>query len=286
MIGIGDDCAALDVSKDRLCLITTDMLLEGSHFLLSDATPEEIGWKSVACSLSDVAAMGCEPTAVVVSVGFTKATKDDFIERFHAGIKEICGRYGVDLVGGDITSGKGRLAVCVTALGRDAGLRPVPRSGAKPGDAILVTGSLGGSLLGKHLRFHPRVPEALYLNRTSDLHAMMDISDGLAGDLTHILEESGVGGELEAAAIPISEDARRMAAKTRKTPLEHALSDGEDYELLFTTTEAEAARLLAAQPLAVPLSRIGRITTGPGLFIRGGKGAVRPLKPKGWDHLR
>ncbi|MEW6360052.1 MAG: thiamine-phosphate kinase [Planctomycetota bacterium] len=286
VIGIGDDCAALDVRGDELCLITIDMLLDGTHFLLGEATPEEIGWKSIACSLSDVAAMGCEPTAAVVSVGFTKKIDDDFIDRFHNGITDICRRYGVDLVGGDITSGKGRLAISVAVLGRDAGLAPVTRAGAQPGDAILVTGSLGGSALGKHLRFHPRVSEGIYLNRSADLHAMIDISDGLAADLNHIAEESGVGAALDAEAIPISKDARKLARKSGKPPLEHALGDGEDYELLFTVPVHDVERLIADQPLAVPLTRIGEITTGKGLVLRRKDGSVEPLAPRGWEHLK
>jgi thiamine-monophosphate kinase len=285
VIGIGDDCAALDVSGDDLCLITTDMLLDGTHFVLGDATPEEIGWKSIACSLSDIAAMGCRPTAAVVSVGFPADIEDSFVDGFHAGITDICSRYSVDLVGGDITSGKGRLSVSVTMLGADDGLTPVARSGAEPDDAILVTGSLGGSVRGKHLRFHPRVNEGLYLNRTVDLHAMIDVSDGLGADLSHILEESGCGAIIRAAAVPVSGDARILAETSGRTPLEHALSDGEDYELLFTLPAKQAEDLAQKQPLAVPVVRIGTITAKKGLLMEDDTGATRPLSPEGWEHL-
>ncbi|NOZ21042.1 MAG: thiamine-monophosphate kinase [Planctomycetes bacterium] len=285
-IGIGDDCAAINVSNDELCLITTDMLLEGTHFTLGEATPEEIGWKSIACSLSDIAAMGCEPTAAVASVGFSPVITDDFIDRFHNGITDICRRYAVDLVGGDITSGEGKLAVCVTLLGRDAGPPPVTRAGAEPGDAILVTGSLGGSVLGKHLRFHPRVSEGIHLNRSADLHAMIDISDGLAADLNHIAEESGVGAVIDAESIPVSQDARKLARESGRPPVEHALSDGEDYELLFTVSPEDAEQLIAEQPLAVSLTRIGETTSEKGLAIRQKDGSVEPLAPKGWEHLK
>jgi len=285
VLGIGDDCAVTDVSLERYCLITTDMLIEGVHFRLTDATPFDIGWKSVACGISDIAAMGCEATTAVVSAGFRKDVTAEFVGEFHAGLKTICERYGIELVGGDITSTDGAMVVCATVLGRDAGLTPVTRSGAQPGDIIMVTGELGGSILGKHLRFYPRMNEAVYLNRVVELHAMIDISDGLSADLNHILEESGVGAVLNADKIPISEDCRKLARQTRKPALRHALTDGEDYELLFTLPKEDARRLLERQPLAVRLSAIGRITKRKGLFIRH-RGKTKKLKPGGWEHLK
>ena len=300
-IGIGDDCAALDVRGDRLCLVTTDMLLEGTHFLLARtplpaaarvpvkvrrATIFQVGWKAITCSVSDIAAMGCVPTAAVVSVGFSRDTCMAFARDLHRGLRAACDRYGVELVGGDVTAWDQRMAISVTMLGRDAGLRPLTRSGARVGDRILVTGALGGSILGRHLTFEPRLKEALYLNRHFTIHSMIDISDGLSSDLGHIAEESGVGAVVEAGYVPISAVCRRLAAKTGRPPLRHALSDGEDYELLFTASPAVARRLLAEQPLGVRVTDIGGIVKGHEVRLQLPDGSLRPLKPSGYEHLR
>jgi thiamine-monophosphate kinase len=301
-IGIGDDCAALDVRGDKLCLVTTDMLLEGTHFLLARtalprsaarlgikvprATVVQVGWKAITCSVSDIAAMGCVPTAAVVSVGFSADTCMARARGFLRGLSGACKRYGVELVGGDITSWDQPMAVSVTMLGRDAGLKPLTRSGARVGDRILVTGALGGSLLGRHLTFEPRLKEALVLNRCFAIHSMIDISDGLSSDLHHIAEESKVGAVVWAERVPISSACRRLAAKTGKTPLEHALSDGEDYELLFTASPGVAKRLIAEQPLGVPVTEIGETVAERGVWLRAADGTRRPLKPSGYEHLR
>jgi thiamine-monophosphate kinase len=301
-IGIGDDCAALDVRGDKLCLMTTDMLLEGTHFLLARtplppaaarlpikvprATVFQVGWKAITCSVSDIAAMGCVPTAAVVSVGFSADTCMAFAKDLHRGLREACARYGVELVGGDITAWDQPMAISVTMLGRDSGLKPLTRSGARVGDRVLVTGTLGGSILGRHLTFEPRLKEALLLNRRFKIHSMIDISDGLSSDLGHIAEESGVGAVVDAARVPLSPACRRLAAKTGRPPLEHALSDGEDYELLFTAARRVAARLVAEQPLGVPVTDIGEIVAGCEVRLRSADGAFRLLKPSGYEHLK
>ena len=281
VVGIGDDAAVVRSSRGPL-LVSTDILLEGVHFDLSEARPREVGWKAMACSISDVAAMGGRSTVAVASAalpaGFSEADARDLV----GGMLDCAGEFGVRLVGGDVSASTGPLVVNVAILGEAAGA-PVLRSGARVGDAILVTGELGGSRLGRHLRFRPRQDEALALVARFDIHAMIDISDGLARDLHHILEESGVGARLFAHAVPVSEDARRAARRSGKSPLDHALADGEDYELLFTLGDEDARRLLATPPFSVRVSRIGQITAS-GAVLELPDGTSVPLEPQGWEH--
>lgn len=289
-IPIGDDCAVVSVSRDNLVALTTDMILEGTHFQIpkrgaDSSALRRIGRKAVAVSLSDVAAMGLAPSAVVISVALPEEKGLVFAQELFRGMRKIAKQFQVDIIGGDITSWEGKLAICTTVLGRDVGLKPIRRSGARVGDAILVTGKLGGSSLGKHLRFTPRVEEALFLNRNFKLHAMIDVSDGLALDLSHILEESGCGAVLREDAIPVSSAARRLSKETGKLPLEHALGDGEDFELLLALSPGDLPRLLRGWKFKLPLTPIGQ-TTSKGLFLKQKDGTLKELKPLGWEHLR
>ncbi len=281
--GIGDDMAVIDWGGREL-LITTDMLLEGVHFDLAKASLEEVGYKVMACSLSDCAAMAAEPFAAVAAVALPKNMALADAKRLVEGMQQAAVRYNCPLIGGDTTSWDKPLAIDVTMLACMAdGHRPVLRSGAKVGDAIMVTGQLGGSLAGRHLSFEPRVAEARLLAERVDLHAMIDISDGLAADLGHICERSGVGAVLEAINIPIS------PAAAGDNPLAAALGDGEDFELLFCVSEADAKKLLKfwSGESPVPLTRIGEITAGePGVKIRNCQGAVKDVEIKGWEHFR
>lgn len=277
--GIGDDAAVLRGFPGRV-LFTCDMLLEGTHFLPSDP-PAALGWKSLACSLSDIAAMAGKPVAAVVSLGLRRGLGDRWIRAFYRGLLRCARTFGCPVVGGDTTAGRGPVVVDVAVLGNAR--RPALRSAARPGDAILVTGTLGGSILGRHLRFRPRIREAWLLARRFRVHAMMDISDGLSLDLSRILEESRVGAVLFEEAIPISQAARRLAARDGRSSLEHALSDGEDYELLFTIPQGAATTLLARKPLGVRVSRIGRVTRA-GFFLRRRDGRLEPAQPTGWVH--
>lgn len=287
IVGIGDDCAVVRIGPpgaDGICLITTDMLMEGTHFVLKNCTPRQIGRKAIGCSISDIAAMGCKATFAVVSVGFQRNTTIEFAREIHRGIKDMAREYGIEIVGGDITTGKNPLSISVTMLGEGAGAPPVLRSGAKAGDAIMVTGTLGGSILGKHLTFKPRLKEGILLNTRFKLHSMIDISDGLSTDLCHILEESGVGAVLYEEIIPISEDAKKLSKKTGKPPLFHALSDGEDYELLFTLSQGEAKRLLASNLLDIKITQIGHIQKKKGLVVKYINGKTERIKPTGYEH--
>ena len=287
ILGIGDDCAVINVSSDKLCLITTDMLVDGTHFDLKKCTVQDVGRKAIACSISDVAAMGCQATVAVVSICFPNHTTERFAKELYKGIWDIADKYNIEIVGGDIISSCSPLCINVTMLGRDDGLKPIRRSGAKVGDMILVTGTLGGSLLGKHLCFEPRLKEGLILNKNFTIHAMIDISDGLTADLNHILEEGCVGAVLYESQIPISEAALKLSKKTNNTPLYHALSDGEDYELLVVLSKNPAKKVIESPLFERGMIRcIGEIINGHGIRMKYSDGSIRRIKPQGYEHLK
>jgi thiamine-monophosphate kinase len=280
-IGPGDDCAAVCLAPDRPCLVTTDMLLEGSCFLLAETGPRRVGRKAMAANLSDIAAMAGQPLAAVVSVGLPRQGGMALARELDAGLREMADGFNVAIVGGDTNTWNGPLVISVTLLGQSTGRGAVTRSGAKPGDWLVVTGELGGSILGKHLDFTPRVKEAIALHAMSELHAMIDISDGLAGDVNHICEESRCGAVLWADKIPIADAARRMPDD--RSPLDHALGDGEDFELVFAVAREEAMRLVTTQPVpGIKLVAIGECVP-EGLWLQEGENR-RPLAPLGYVH--
>jgi thiamine-monophosphate kinase len=199
----------------------------------------------------------------------------------------LAGRFGVELVGGDTNAWDGPLVISVTVLGEATANGTVRRAGARAGDAILVTGPLGGSLLGRHLRPEPRIAEALALHATVPIRAMIDLSDGLASDLGHILDESGgLGAVLDSAAIPVHSDAHAASRADGRSPLDHALNDGEDFELCLVV-DPEAAEILTTSPATSALvSRIGNVLDRPGLWLRSAGGGTSPLERRGFDHFR
>lgn len=284
-LGIGDDTASLTFPGPTNCLVTVDMLMEGVHFTMPPATPRQVGHKALAVNLSDIAAMAGRPLAAVISLALPRGGPAQFAEELYFGIAELANQFDLAIAGGDTNSWQGPLVISVTALGETTGRGAVTRSGAQPGDAVFVTGDLGGSLAGKHLDFTPRVSEALKLHEVVDLHAMIDVSDGLAADLAHIAKESVVGVILEESAIPIGTAARAAADRDGRSPLEHGLSDGEDFELLFTVSGDDGRRLLADSPLEIPVSRIGTVVDGHDLRLRTAAGSVVPLPASGWKHL-
>jgi thiamine-monophosphate kinase len=281
-MGIGDDCAILKVSAGSEVLVTTDMLMDGRHFRLGEASPEEIGFKALAVNLSDIAAMAGVPVAAFVAVALPRSSALSVAQGLLIGMNPLLEKFGVSLAGGDTNAWDGPLVITVTLLGETTSRGAVTRSGARACDAVLVTGPLGGSLAGRHLRPSPRISEALLIHQSASIHAMIDISDGLASDLGHILEESGrLGAILDAASIPIHDDARSSGGNL----LERALQDGEDFELCLTLDQDDADRLLADPPEGVVLTQIGRIDAGPGLRLRQVDGSLIPLAAKGFDHL-
>lgn len=300
VVGAGDDCAALDLGlPNDLILFKTDAIVEGIHFT-PEAEPEKIGHKALARCLSDVAAMAGTPTHALVTLALPEEFDAGFVERVYRGLNQLAARYRVAVVGGETTTNPNRVLISVALLGTAPKQRCVLRSGALAGDGIFVTGTLGGSLRGKHLEFEPRLVEARWLAEHFGIHAMMDISDGLATDLRHLLKASQVGAELLARAIPISRAARvagkgpingqkmpRIPGGTPKPPLLAALTDGEDFELLFTASSREAVPLLDAWKKQFPellLSCIGKILPTPGLFIKD-KDGLRPLTEHGYVHF-
>jgi thiamine-monophosphate kinase len=285
--GIGDDCAILVPSPGTDLLVTTDMLMDGRHFRLAKDGPEAVGYKALGVNLSDIAAMAGVPRAAVAAVALPQLSAVKVAQGLHDGMRKLAERFGVDLVGGDTNAWDGPLVISVTVLGEATARGAVRRAGARPGDAILVTGPLGGSFFaGRHLRPQPRISEALALHGAAPLHALIDISDGLSSDLTHILTESGgLGAVLDAAAIPIHADASEMSRRDGISALDHALHDGEDFELCVVLAADDAARLLAAPPAPALLYRVGEVTDTPGLLLRGDDGRLQTLAPRGFDHL-
>jgi len=279
-LGIGDDMAVLKSSSDCM-LVSSDLLLDGVHFESRRHAPAQIGRKAVARSLSDCAAMAVRPLAAVVSVALPhKMILGDAKELFD-GIFAGAAEFAVPIVGGDTARWNNPLAVDVTVIaGPFPGVNPVTRSGARIGDQILVTGTLGGSLRGRHMTFVPRIAEArLVAERLGgDLHAMIDISDGLSLDLWRLCQASGVGAVLDERQLlhVVSEDAKRVAEADNRSPLEHALSDGEDYELLIAVSPGVATT-------GLPLNLVGRVVK-EGLALTKADATIEPLTPKGYIH--
>jgi thiamine-monophosphate kinase len=289
VLGPGDDCAILDLGlPDRWLLFKTDAIVEGIHFNAS-APPAKIGRKALARCLSDFAAMAGTPTHALITLALPTQFKVDFIEAIYGGMNALAARHRIAVVGGETTTNPERLLISLAVLGTvQKGKCPL-RSAAKAGDAIFVTGELGGSGSGKHLDFEPRLAEAAWLADNFSIHAMMDISDGLASDLPHILKASRVGAELLSDAIPVSRAAKpaARAGSSAKLPLLAALTDGEDFELLFTVASHDAVPLLDAWKARFPevrLSCIGKITAKTGLTLRD-KTGTRPLTVHGYVHL-
>ncbi|HEY1170360.1 MAG TPA: thiamine-phosphate kinase [Verrucomicrobiae bacterium] len=287
-VGAGDDCAVLDLGlKDQSVLFKTDAVVEGVHFT-AETEPERIGHKALGRCLSDIAAMGGTPTHALVTLGLPKDYDPERISQIYRGMSALALRYNVAIVGGETTTNPGCLLISVALLGTVKKDKAALRKGAQVGDAIFVTGNLGGSLSGKHLDFEPRLAEGRWLMENFSLSSMMDVSDGLAGDLRHIMKQSGVGALLFAAMIPVSREAKVKAREKTiaKPAILAALTDGEDFELLFTLPPNEAVKLKDAwkeQFPNLPLSCIGKITKQPGLHLKDERG-VRELHDHGYVH--
>lgn len=288
VMGIGDDTAVLPWDRHHHLLFTVDTVVDEVDFRLEEVEPEQIGWKVLAVNLSDIAAMGGLPLYAVVSLGLPKNMSDSFVRRFYKGVKKLSELYNVSVVGGDLSRSRVFFA-SVSLIGKVETGKLVLRNGAKTGDLICVTGSLGGSILGKHLSFRPRIREARFLVEHFEVHSMIDLSDGLSQDLGHILEESGKGARLYEKRIPISKNAFLIAKKRKIKPIRSALCDGEDFELLFTLPPKEAYRLVKLKRglEGIPVSCIGHITGGKSLIIQkdeqSSKGRV--CRWKGYQHF-
>jgi len=286
-VGIGDDAAVLRLADRADSVVTTDLLTDGVDFRLSEIDPRRAGRKALAVNLSDLAAMAARPVAVVVSLALPRAGSVTLARQLYEGLLPLADEYDLAVAGGDTNTWDGPLAISITAIGETTERGCLRRAGAVPGDELVVTGEFGGSILGKHLDFQPRVAEAILLNERYELHAGIDVSDGLSLDLARLVAESGCGAELDPTAVPVATAARELSKDPgdRKSPLDHALGDGEDFELILAVPPAEASRLLSDQPLPTALTRIGRCIAEKGLWIRDAHGKLRSLPPTGWEHV-
>jgi thiamine-monophosphate kinase len=261
----GDDCAVLPDGG----LLTCDPVIESVHYL-PDTPPYRVGWKAMARNLSDIAAMAGTPQYAVVSIGLRPDTSIRYVTELYRGMRAVAGQFNCEIVGGDTAHVRREQFIVVTLYGHAD--NPVLRSGAKPGDHIFVTGKLGDSFRsGKHLTFTPRIREAQWLARNVRLHAMMDISDGLASDLQRLVESSNVGFDIASNKIPISPIIRRRSPD-RAVPA--ALTDGEDFELLFTVSARDALKLRNK------FYEIGHVIRKPVILLDG-----KPLSAHGYDHF-
>ena len=287
--GAGDDCAVLDLGvPDKLVLFKTDAVVEGIHFT-QETPPEKIGRKALARALSDIAAMAGTATAALVTLALPKDFDAEFVAKIYDGLNSLAEKHGVAVAGGETTTNPERILISIALLGTVPRGRKILRNGARIGDAIFVTGELGGSLAEKHLEFEPRLEEARWLAEQVSLHALMDLSDGLAGDLRHILNASQAGAEILKSAVPVSR-AAKLAARgnpSAKPPFVAALTDGEDFELLFTVASKDAVKLLDAwnkKFQKLKLSCIGKIVAGGGILIRDRHGSHK-LNAHGYVHF-
>lgn len=303
VLGIGDD-AALIRSGDRLLIVTTDLLVENTHFRMDINDPYLLGWKSVAVNLSDVAAMGGVPSYTFVSIGLPDVDTS-VVEAIYEGMRDCCAEYGSGIAGGDTVGSAAGIVINVTQLGWVEPERAARRSGAKPGDHIVVTNTLGDSraglelllreglqgarersefLVARHLKPSPRLAEARAAVETGKVNAMMDISDGLSMDLTRMCEASGVGARVQADQLPISDDLRAAARVLGTGPAQLAASGGEDYELLITCDDADAAAVTAAvEQAGSKASVVGEVVQGASVSL---VTADRELPmPRAWQHF-
>jgi thiamine-monophosphate kinase len=289
VVGAGDDCAVLDLGvPEKLVLFKTDAVVEGIHFT-RETPPEKIGRKALARCLSDIAAMAGTPTAALVTIALPNNFDADFVAKIYDGLNALAEKFGVAVVGGETTTNPERILISIALLGTVPRGKLILRSGAKVGDAIFVTGELGGALAEKHLSFGPRLAEARWLAEKFSLHAMLDVSDGLGGDLRHILNASKVGAEISKSAVPVSRAAKLAARKSSsaKPAFVAALTDGEDFELLFTIASKDAVKLLDTWKKKFPelrLSCIGKIVAGDGILIRDKSGSHK-FNAHGYVHF-
>lgn len=295
-LGIGDDAAVLNGLEGQTVL-TCDAIVDQVHFDLSEHKPEQIGHKALAVNLSDLAAMGATPTACLMTLTINNNIDFDFCRRLTQGIRILGDRFDCPLIGGDFVKAEGPLHVSVTAVGNvpDGGYWTMDR--AEPGDAILVSGPLGGSILGHHLGFTPRIDLARQLRGISAVKAATDISDGLAVDLAAICEASSrsdtdwenVGAEIVLEAIPISDAAEQLSQKSERQPLEHALYDGEDFELILVVAQDLVKPVLefGAASGCGPFFEIGTIVESEGIYSLNSKHDVHSRKKilvQGYEH--
>lgn len=311
-VGIGDDAAVIDNGSLKT-VVSTDMLVEGIHFDLMYSPLKHLGYKSVVVNVSDIYAMNAKPQQVTVSIAISNRFSVEALEEFYAGVYLACERYGVDLIGGDTTSSNKGLVISVTAIGQAKADKLAYRSGAKVGDLICITGNVGAAYLGLQLLerekqvylstpggVQPDLEQEAYCvgrqlkpEARNDIYAafekvklvptaMIDVSDGVASELFHICQASGVGAFLEESGVPIHPDAQMLALKFNLDPITCALSGGEDYELLFTISPDDVEKVKYLPDIYIA-GEIVDATQGIKLHTKGGN--IHPLKAQGWVHF-
>ncbi len=305
-VGIGDDCAVVPLDAGRRLLLTTDMLVEDIHFLRSGITARQLGAKSLAVNLSDIAAMGGVPHSAFLALGLPREIDGDWVEAYFSGLHALAESTKTALLGGDTTRSPGPVIINLTVAGTVPAERIRYRSAARPGDKVLVTGTLGDSsagllvlqsggaassaderLLARHLEPRAHLEEGQWLSSRPGVHAMLDVSDGIDSDVRHILEASSCGAEISLHGLPLSKDLRESAARHGWDPLELAACGGEDYCLLLTAAEDYAATLQAefAARFGRPLYPMGTVTAAPGVLRYVNGEQEHTFRRKGYDHF-
>ncbi len=282
--GIGDDAAVIKYTGNKYLLFASDMLIEGVHFS-KDANPKDIGWKAVAVNISDIAAMGGTPKYVLMSVGVPEADCSKILKSILSGAETICKKYDITIVGGDTNKGQ-NLVIDTAIIGEVEKKSLALRSGAKIGDLIFVTGTLGEGRL-KHLRFTPRIKEARTLTRLFKINSMIDISDGLFLDLYRLAEASNVGAFIYKSLIPLSVE-NRDCPRRGLSLFSKAINYGEDFELLFTLSINEARKLMryVGRYEYPDVTLIGEVASrNRGLNFVGDEGRISRIQPKGYVHF-
>jgi thiamine-monophosphate kinase len=287
VLSIGDDCAVIEKDEKSVNLISTDLLLEGVHFNPDYFTPIQLGMKSAAVNISDIAAMGAVPKFMLVSLAIPKNTSYEFVKGFYTGIKKKCSKYGVNIIGGDTSSSKSGMFISISVIGEAPRNDFLTRKGAKPGDLIYVTGTVGNSaagldillnnhkisddikryLINRHLKVTPRVSEGIFLRKSKSVSSMIDLSDGIGSDIKRICDESGVGAGIYLDMLPVSKYLKSFSQFLNKKVYDFALGGGEDYELLFTVKKDCEESLKAAykKHFNKKIFKIGVITKTKGV---------------------
>ncbi len=305
---IGDDCAVLQPSPESELILTTDSQEEGVHYRLDWSTPEDIGWRCLAVNVSDIAAMAGWPLGAVVALSLPPELDVAFVDGLYTGMQALARDMACPIIGGNMTKTTGCVSVTITVLGEVPRGQAIYRSGAQPGDEVWVTGPLGGAKAGLeallnpdamngvptahalacYRRPQPRLREAQFLRQRATLHSLLDISDGLSGDLRHICEASGVGAQIEADAVPMHDETRRIAQAIGADSLSFALHGGEDFELCFTVMPGQIERLRAEfeQQFRRSLVRVGTVHRGKDVTLKQPDGSEAVLPARGYDHFR
>ncbi len=306
--GIGDDCAVFGTAGEELALVTADMLIERVHFLRGAISGRDLGHKSLAVNLSDIAAMGGVARAAFVSIGIPADCEPGYIDQFYEGMKLLASRFQVNILGGDTTGSKTDLIINVTVYGSARPDEILYRHTATPEDRVYITGFPGQSRAGLHLvlnsikaeseglkslirahfRPEPKLMEGRFIALRKGAHAAIDVSDGISSDMAHIVNESGVGVRLYTDKIPVSDNLKSFCARFGFDPVQFAIAGGEDYELLFTAAPETAPEIERsyAEKFGRPLFHIGEITDTPGMKLLFPDGREDDMRPSGWDHFK